>query len=283
MLFFMQLFYKKFGIIPRIKEKQYMHPFINTAIKAIREAGKIVTKGYDRLDLIKISEKNPKDFVTNIDKASEETIMDILHTAYPTHGFLGEESGTTDGDEFQWIIDPLDGTTNFIHGLPHFSISIALRVDTTIEHAVIYDPLKQDLFIASRGEGAQKNDKRIRVSSQRSIQKCLLGTGFPFRSPEYRDKYYEMLKTIAKQSVGIRRAGSAALDLAYVASGQLDGFWEFGLGAWDIAAGSLLIREAGGLVVNPITGGDDYLQAGHVVAGNPKITKELLGIIKKYL
>jgi myo-inositol-1(or 4)-monophosphatase len=260
-----------------------MHPFINTAIKAVREAGKIVTKGYDRLDLIKISEKNPKDFVTDIDKSSEETIIDILHTAYPTHGFLGEESGTIDGDEFQWIIDPLDGTTNFIHGLPHFSISIALRVDTTIEHAVIYDPLKQDLFIASRGEGAQKNDKRIRVSSQRSIQKCLLGTGFPFRSPEYRDKYYEMLKTIAKQSVGIRRAGSAALDLAYVASGQLDGFWEFGLGAWDIAAGSLLIREAGGLVVNPITGGDDYLQAGHVVAGNPKITKELLGVIKKYL
>lgn len=260
-----------------------MNPFVNTAIKAAREAGKIIMKGYDRLDLVKVSEKNPKDFVTNIDKSSEQAIIDILHTAYPTHGFLGEETGVIDGDEFQWIIDPLDGTTNFIHGLPHFSVSIALRINTVIEHAVIYDPLKQDLFTATKGAGAQKNNKRIRVSQEHYLQKCLLGTGFPFRSPEYRDQYYETLKSIAKQCAGVRRAGSAALDLAYVASGQLDGFWEFGLGTWDIAAGALLIREAGGMIIDPTTGGEDYLQTGHVVCGNPKITKELLGMIKKFL
>lgn len=260
-----------------------MHPFVNTAIKAAREAGKIIMKGYDRLDLVKVAEKNPNDFVTNIDKSSEETIMDILHTAYPTHGFLGEEGGIIPGDEFQWIIDPLDGTTNFIHGIPQFAVSIALRVNTTIEHAVIYDPLKEDLFTATRGEGAQKNNRRIRVAGQHSLKKCLLGTGFPYRSPEYREQYFAMLQAIAKQSVGIRRAGSAALDLAYVASGQLDGFWEFDLGAWDIAAGSLLIRESGGTITDPTTDDEDYLQTGHVVCGNPNITKELLAIIKNFL
>jgi len=260
-----------------------MHPFVNTAIKAAREAGKIIMKGYDRLDLVKVAEKHPKDFVTNIDQSSEETIIDILHTAYPTHGFLGEETGQIAGDEYQWIIDPLDGTTNFIHGLPQFAVSIALRVNTTVEHAVIYDPLKEDLFTATRGEGAQKNNRRIRVAGQHSLKKCLLGTGFPYRSPEYREQYFAMLQAIAKQSVGIRRAGSAALDLAYVASGQLDGFWEFDLGTWDVAAGSLLIREAGGIIVDPITGDEDYLQTGHVVTGNPKITKELLAIIRKFL
>lgn len=260
-----------------------MNPFINTAVKAAREAGKIIIKGYDRLDLIKVAEKNPKDFVTNIDKASEETIIDILHTAYPTHGFLGEETGVVDGDEYQWIIDPLDGTTNFIHGLPQFAISIALRIGTRVEHAVIYDPLKQDLFTASRGCGAQKNDRRIRVSAQPSLQKCLLGTGFPYRSPEYREQYYKMLQEIAIQCVGVRRAGSAALDLAYVASGQLDGFWEFGLGTWDIAAGVLLVREAGGLIVDPTDGSENYLQTGHIIVGNPNITRELLKITRKFL
>jgi myo-inositol-1(or 4)-monophosphatase len=246
-----------------------MHPFVNTAITAAREAGKIIMKGYERLDLVKVAEKGAKDFVTNIDKSCEQTIMDILHTAYPTHGFLSEEIGEVAGDEFQWIIDPLDGTTNFIHGLPQFSVSIALRIDTTIKHAVIYDPLKEDLFTASRGEGAQKNNRRMRVSQQKSLAKCLLGTGFPFRSPKYREQYFNMLKAIAKLSVGIRRAGSAALDLAYVAAGQLDGFWEFDLGAWDIAAGSLLIRESGGIIIDPTTDGEDYLQTGHVVTGNP--------------
>lgn len=260
-----------------------MHPFVNTAIKAAREAGKIIMKGYDRLDLVKVAEKHPKDFVTNIDKSSEATIIDVLHTAYPTHGFLSEESGVIDGDEYQWIIDPLDGTTNFIHGLPQFSVSIALRINTRIEHAVIYDPLKEDLFTATKGEGAQKNSRRIRVAKQHSLTKCLLGTGFPYRTPEYREQYFTILQMIAKQSIGIRRAGSAALDLAYVASGQLDGFWEFDLGSWDIAAGALLIREAGGIIVDPTTDGEDYLQTGHVVTGNPNITKELLKIIRGFL
>lgn len=259
-----------------------MHPFVNTAINAARTAGKIIMKGYDRLDLVKVSQKNPKDFVTDIDKAAERAIIDILHTAYPTHSFLSEEVGIIDGDEYQWIIDPLDGTTNFIHGFPHFSVSIALRIGAQIEHAVVYDPLRQDLFTATRGEGAQRNSIRIRVSKNNSLKKCLIGTGFPFRCPKYHDKYYEMLKAISKECVGMRRAGSAALDLAYVASNQLDGFWEFGLGAWDIAAGSLLIREAGGIIIDP-TGGEDYLQSGHVITGNPKIVKELTQIISTYL
>lgn len=259
-----------------------MHPFVNTAVTAARAAGKIIMKGYARLDLVKISTKNPKDFVTDIDKASEQAIMDILHTAYPTHGFLGEESGTVAGDEYQWIIDPLDGTTNFIHGFPHFSVSIALKIRTKIEHAVIYDPLRDDLFTASRGEGAQKNSTRIRVGQNKSLTTCLIGTGFPFRLPEYHDRYYAMLKDVSKLCIGMRRAGSAALDLAYVASNQLDGFWEFGLGAWDIAAGALLIREAGGLTIDP-TGKEDYLQTGNVICGNPKIVRELLSTISKHL
>lgn len=259
-----------------------MHPFVNTAITAARAAGKIITKGYERLDLIKVSEKNPKDFVTNIDKESERTIIDILHTAYPTHSFLSEEIGNISGDEYQWIIDPLDGTTNFIHGIPHFAISIALKIGAKLEHAIIYDPIKQDLFTATRGEGAQKNSTRIRVSKNQTLKTCLVGTGFPYRAPKYYDKYYEILKTIGKRSVGMRRAGSAALDLAYIASGQLDAFWEFGLGTWDIAAGTLLIREAGGLIVEP-NGNEDYLLSGNVVAANPRIVKELLQIIKTFL
>jgi myo-inositol-1(or 4)-monophosphatase len=259
-----------------------MHPFVNTAIKAARSAGKIIMQGYDRLDLVKVSTKNPKDFVTNIDEKAEEAIIDILHTAYPTHGFLGEESGKTSGDEYQWIIDPLDGTTNFTRGFPHFSVSIALQYKGRLEHAVIYDPIRCDLFTASRGEGAQKNNCRIRVSKQQHLDDCLIGTGFPYRTPEYHDKYFDMLRDVSHKCVGVRRAGSAALDLAYVASGQLDGFWEFGLGAWDIAAGILLIQEAGGLVVD-LKGNEDYLQTGNIAAGNLKVVKELLQTLKVHI
>ena len=256
-----------------------MHPFINTAVIAARKAGDIIARAHQRLDLVKVSKKGDKDFVTNVDKASEQEIIHILSTAYPNHSILAEESGNTKGNDYQWIIDPLDGTTNFMRGFPHVAISIALSYRERIEHGVIYDPLRGDLFTASRGEGAQKNNYKIRVSQHRQLKECLLGTGFPPRDPQLHDIYFDTLKNLSKETIGIRRAGAAALDLAYVASGQLDGFWEFSLKKWDIAAGILLIKEAGGLV-SEIDGGEKYLESGDIVAANPLILKQLLKKLK---
>jgi myo-inositol-1(or 4)-monophosphatase len=255
------------------------HPYVNTAIKAARKAGDIIMRAFQRLDLIQISQKGQNDFVSNVDKAAEAAIIQTLQNAYPDHGILAEESGQYAEGEYQWIIDPLDGTTNFIHGIPHFAISIALQYQNRIEHAVIYDPVRNDLFTATRGSGAQKNQNKIRVSKTTKLQDAILATGFPYKLPEQHDAYFTALKAIFKDCCAMRRAGAAALDLAYVAAGQFDGFWELGLSIWDIAAGSLLIKEAGGLI-SDIQGKEHYLQTGNVVTGNPKIFKQLLAKVQ---
>jgi len=256
-----------------------LHPFVNTAVTAARKAGTIIMQALDRPDKINISKKSDKDFVTNIDNAAERAIIEILHIAYPTHGFLCEESGQEGDNNYQWIIDPIDGTTNFIHGFPHFCISIALKHNDQIEQAVIYDPLKEDLFTATRGQGALKNNHRMRVAECRHLNESLIATGFPFRRNIDSDPYYKTLQNVALHCVDIRRAGSAALDLAYVASGQLDGFFELALYPWDIAAGILLIKEAGGLVTD-IDGSENYLKSGNIATANPKIMRELLPLLK---
>lgn len=255
-----------------------MHPYVNTAIKAARTAANIIMRAYARPDLIKVSSKGHRDFVTNTDKASEQSIIYILQTAYPSHSILAEESGASKHDDYQWIIDPIDGTHNFIHGFPHFSISIALKYKNRIEHGIVYDPVRDDLFVASRGAGAQKNNHRIRVSQRTHLQDCLIGTGFPVKALDYHDNYHAALKTLSKECA-VRRSGSAALDLAYIAAGHLDGFWELKLAPWDMAAGIILIKEAGGLVCD-IKGEENYFKNGSVVCGNAKITKQLLKIIQ---
>ena len=259
-----------------------MHPFVNTAVHAARKAGNIIANAYDRLDLVKVSKKGDNEFVTDIDKKVEDEIINTLRMAYPNHGFMGEESGVQRGDDYQWIIDPIDGTTNFVHGIPHFCLSIALSYKNRIEHGVIFDPIRDELFTASRGAGAQLNNHRIRVANKRTLEECLLGIGFPFRSPEFHDSYYELLKNISTKTIGLRRGGSAALDLAYVASGRLDGFFEVGLSLWDIAAGVLMIKEAGGLI-SDIEGGENYWKNGRIVTANPKIFKPLLKEVSTYL
>lgn len=264
-----------------------MHPMLNTAVKAARKAGSIINRASLDLDLITVSRKGPNDFVTEVDKAAEAAIIDILLTAYPGHAVLGEESGAVgaeqkDGNEFTWIIDPLDGTTNFIHGFPQYAISIALRHNGVIAQGVIYDPTRNELFTASRGRGAFLNDKRIRVSKRAKLADALIGTGFPFRAadstPEALDRYMRLFRNMTQRCAGIRRPGSAALDLAYVACGRYDGFWEANLKPWDIAAGSLLVLEAGGLIGD--WGGEQtHFDSGDVVAGNPKVFAQLLSVI----
>lgn len=256
-------------------------PIVNIAINAARAAGNIIIRSLDKLDSIRISEKQPNDYVTEIDQLAEREIINIIRKAHPNHGFLGEESGETKGNDFTWIIDPIDGTRNFIHGFPQFAVSIGIQRKNKIEHGVIYDPMRQELFTATRGKGARLNDRRIRVSKRTQLEECLLGTGFPFRHSEKLLKdYTETLASLIPVCGDVRRAGAASLDLAYVASGRLDGFWEFGLKPWDVAAGSLMIKEAGGLVCD-IDGGEDYLTGGSIVAGTPKILKLLLKHLRK--
>jgi myo-inositol-1(or 4)-monophosphatase len=261
-----------------------MHPMLNIAIRAAREAGNIIARAVERLDTIKITPKAEKDFVTNIDMKAERAIIDVLRKAYPDHSILSEESGLDPKNEdYLWIIDPLDGTTNFIHGFPHFAVSIALKCKGRVEQGVIYDPIRQELFTASHGTGARLNStQRLRVSSKTTLEHALLGTGFPFRHPDLVAPYLETFKAFLPTATGIRRAGSATLDLAYVASGRLDGFWEFGLKPWDIAAGALMIREAGGLI-SDFSGAENYLESGNIVTGNPKIFKAMLQAIQPAL
>jgi myo-inositol-1(or 4)-monophosphatase len=255
-------------------------PMVNIAINAARTAGSIIIRFLDRLDSIRISEKQPNDYVTEVDQQAEREIINIIRKAHPNHAILGEESGASKGQEYTWIIDPLDGTRNFIHGFPQFAVSIGIQRKNKIEHGVIYDPIRQELFTATRGKGARLNDRRIRVSKRSQLEDCLLGTGFPFRhSEELLKDYISTLTSLIPICGDVRRAGAAALDLAYVASGRLDGFWEFKLKPWDIAAGSLLIKEAGGLICD-IDGGENYLSTGNLVAGTPKILKLLLKHIK---
>ncbi len=255
---------------------------LNTAVKAARRAGNIIVRATRNLDVVVVREKAANDFVTEVDREAERAIITTLHEAYPGHAILAEESGASGSSEFQWIIDPLDGTTNFLHGFPQYCISIALEHRGIVTQAVIYDPVKNDLFTASRGRGAYLNENRIRVSKRLQLKSSLVGTGFPFKELVHLDAYMAMLRDMMKGTAGVRRAGSAALDLAYVAAGRLDGFWELGLARWDMAAGSLLITEAGGLV-GDLQGNEGYMQSGYIVAGNPKVFGEMLRLLAPHV
>ena len=259
-----------------------MKPTLNIAITAARAAGQIILRNYAHVDQLRPQTKQYNDFVSEVDQMAEQEIIATIRKAYPSHAILAEESGEHSGDEFQWIIDPLDGTTNFLHGFPQFSVSIALKHEKKLEVGVVYDPFKEELFAAERGGGATLNNRRIRVSKRTHLEGALLGTGFPYREGQDLDGYLRTLRKILEQTTGIRRAGSAALDLAYVANGRLDGFWEFDLNAWDIAAGVLLIQEAGGLV-SDTQGGHSYLESGDLVCANPKLFKTLLTIVNSAL
>lgn len=259
-----------------------MHPMLNIAIRAARSAGNIITRHVDRLDSLTVQTKDRNDFVSEVDNQAEQEIISILRKAYPDHGILAEESGSTSGDDYEWIIDPLDGTTNFLHGFPQFAVSIALRHKGRLEQGVVYDPMRQELFTATRGAGAMLNEKRIRVSKQKGLEGALLGTGFPFKAQQHLDAYLNMFRALFPQTAGIRRPGSAALDLAYVASGRLDGFWEIGLNTWDMAAGILIIQEAGG-ISSDFLGGHDFLESGNLVSGNPKVFAEILKAIRPHV
>jgi myo-inositol-1(or 4)-monophosphatase len=258
-----------------------MHPTLNIAIKAARRAGQIINRASLDIDKLKVSVKQQSDFVTEVDRAAETAIIEVLREAYPNYGILAEESGlagTPADSEFQWIIDPLDGTTNFIHGLPQYAISIGLAKNGVMTQGVVYDPNRNELFTASKGGGAFLNEKRIRVASRTRLDEALIGTGFPYRVFEHVDAYLAIFKDMAQKTAGMRRPGAAALDLAWVACGRMDGFWELGLSPWDIAAGSLLITESGG-IVGDFAGESDYMKTGNVVGGNPKIFSQLLQII----
>jgi myo-inositol-1(or 4)-monophosphatase len=259
-----------------------MHPTLNIAVRAARSAGNVIIRNLGKLETLTIHSKDRNDFVTEVDQKAEQEIIGILRKAFPEHGILAEESGLRDGNDFQWIIDPLDGTTNFLHGFPQFAVSIALRHKGRMEQGVIYDPLRQELFTATRGAGAMLNDRRIRVAKRDSLEGALLGTGFPFKAQHHLDAYLDMFRALFPRTAGIRRPGSAALDLAYVAAGRLDGFWEIGLSIWDMAAGVLLIQEAGGLS-SDFVGGHNYLESGNIVAGNPKVFADILKTIRPYV
>ena len=267
----------------RLREIKPMHPLVNIATSAARTAGRIILQAMDNMDKVKTSSKGPNDFVTNVDKEAEQAIINTIHAAYPDHSILAEESGEQLGkDEITWIIDPLDGTTNFLYELPHFAISIAVVEKGRVQHGVIYDPIRDELFTASRGRGASVNGKRMRVVDQKVLEKCLLGTGFPFRDTDNIDTYMGTFKDFMTQCRDIRRAGSAALDLAYVAAGRLDGFWEFGLSKWDIAAGSLMIQEAGG-IIDDMKGKQQFLETGNVIAAPPKVFKAMAQTIRPHI
>lgn len=259
-----------------------MQPLLNIAIRAARRAGDLILRSLPKLDSIQVSSKGRNDFVTEIDHLAEQEIINTIRRAHPEHGFLAEESGRSGSDQLLWIIDPLDGTTNFLHGFPTFAVSIAFQQRGRLEQAVVYDPLRQELYTASRGEGAQLDGRRIRVSSQRGLEGALIGTGFPFRANAlWTDAYLAMFRTVMAATAGIRRPGAATLDLAYVAAGRLDGFWEIGLGPWDTAAGTLLIQEAGGRVGTLI--GAEYKQGGNILAGNPKVFDALAAVLAPHV
>jgi myo-inositol-1(or 4)-monophosphatase len=251
---------------------------LNFAIKAARKAGQIINRASLDLGQITVSVKQQSDYVTEVDRAAEAAIISVLREAYPSHAILAEESGSSGDSEYQWIIDPLDGTTNFIHGFPQYAVSIGLAHKGVLTQAVVYDPTRNELFTASKGAGAFLNDKRIRVSKCTKLSESLIGTGFPYRMFDHADAYMAIFKELTRKSAGLRRPGAASLDLAYVACGRLDGFWEFGLSPWDMAAGALLITEAGGLV-GGLAGEPDYLAKGNIIAGTPKVFGQLLQVI----
>lgn len=260
-----------------------MHPTLNIVIKAARKAGDIILRYHNQIDILTIKNKATNDFVSEVDKAAEDAIINELKSSFPDHSILGEENGEILGNKrFQWIIDPLDGTTNYLHGFPQYAVSIALYENNEAIHAVVYDPFKEELFIASKGSGAYLNEQRIRVTNTEGFKNTLIGTGFPFKAPQHLEAYIEMFKAIHPQVSGIRRAGSAALDLAWLAAGRMDGFWEIELNIWDIAAGALIVREAGGFI-GDFSGRNKYLETGNVVAGNEQVFKAILKSIHPHL
>jgi myo-inositol-1(or 4)-monophosphatase len=261
-----------------------LHPMLNVAVKAARAAGAIINRAALDVESVRISQKQVNDFVTEVDHASEQVIIETLLTAYPGHAIWAEESGKVHGkqdSDFVWIIDPLDGTTNFIHGFPVYCVSIGLSVRGKVEQAVIYDPSRNDLFTATKGRGAYMNERRIRVSKRTDLRQCLISTGFPFRPGDNFNSYLAMMAEVMQRTAGLRRPGAAALDLAYVAAGFTDGFFETGLSPWDVAAGSLLVTEAGGLIGN-FTGDSEFIEHKECIAGNPRIYGQLVAILGKY-
>jgi myo-inositol-1(or 4)-monophosphatase len=258
-----------------------MHPMLNTAIKAARKAGSIITRASSDLDRLTVRRKRHNDYVSEVDHAAEDAIIRTLREAYPSHAFLAEESGASSTGaepEHLWIIDPLDGTTNFLHGFPQYCVSIALKHKGVLQQAVVYDPTRNELFTATRGAGAYLNDRRLRVSGTDRLEDALIGTGFPFREFSHFDDYLRMFGKVTRHCAGVRRPGAAALDLAWLAAGRTDGFWEMGLSPWDMAAGVLLVREAGGLV-GDFEGGEGFLDSGRIVAGNSKVFAPLLQLL----
>ncbi|MGJ8690898.1 MAG: inositol-1-monophosphatase [Thalassotalea sp.] len=261
-----------------------MHPMLNIAVRAARSAGTIIARAFEQPDKIEVESKGTNDLVTNVDRAAEQIIIDTIQKAYPSHCIVGEESGVVDGEDktYQWIIDPLDGTTNFVKGIPHFCVSIALKVNGKLDQAVIYDPIRGELFTASRGKGAQLDGSRIRVNKANDLKGAVLATGFPLKQKQDLDCYLNMFRELFIKTSDMRRAGSAALDLAYVAAGRVDGFFELGLKPWDTAAGELLIIEAGGIVTD-FTGGHTHSETGNIVAGSSNLLKELLKDVRPHL
>ena len=260
-----------------------MNPTLKTAIKAARRGAAVISRASLQIDALVVQTKAANDFVTEIDRAAEEAIVEVLRETYPEHGILAEESGQSGRaeSEYQWIIDPLDGTTNFIHGFPQYAVSIALARNGAPEHAVVFDPTRNELFVASKGTGAYLNDRRIRVSRRTRLGEALVGTGFPFREFDKVERYLATFRELTQKTAGLRRPGAAALDLAYVACGRLDAFWESGLQPWDMAAGVLLIQEAGGLA-SDFAGEADYLTTGDIVAGTPKVFAQLLAVVQSH-
>jgi myo-inositol-1(or 4)-monophosphatase len=259
-----------------------VQPLLNIAVRAARRAGEIIVRSLNRLESLTVASKGRNDFVTEVDRAAEQEIIGTIRRHYPQHAFLAEESGRTGDNDTLWIIDPLDGTTNFLHGFPVFAVSIACQIRGRLEHAVIYDPMRGELFTASRGAGAHLENHRMRVSKARTLDGALIATGFPYRANiRYLDAYLAMFRAVTEQAAGVRRPGAAALDLAYVAAGRVDAFWEIGLSPWDTAAGTLLIQEAGGHI-GTLTGAE-YRQAGHIVTGTPKVYAALLEAIAPHV
>ncbi|MBI5918228.1 MAG: inositol monophosphatase [Nitrosomonadales bacterium] len=259
-----------------------MHPMLNIAVKAARRAGNLIHRAADKIDHLTVTKKSHSDYVSEVDRAAEQSIIETLLDAYPNHAILAEESGTQGDSEFVWIIDPLDGTTNFLHGFPQYAVSIALQQNGVLTQAVIYDPTKNDIFTATRGRGAFLNDRRIRVSKRIHLADALIGTGFPYTNFDHEEAYIAIFREFMQKTSGLRRPGAASLDLAWTAAGRFDGFFETGLKPWDIAAGCLLITEAGGMV-SDLSGNDSFLKSGHICAGSPKIHEQMLEIIKPHL
>ena len=257
-----------------------MHPMLNIAVRAARTAGNIIARGFENRADLMTEAKGDNDFVTRIDKEAEMAIINKIKQSYPEHSFVGEEGGVVEGDDtFKWIIDPLDGTTNFIKGIPHFTVSIALMYKGRLDQAVIFDPIRGELFTASKGQGAQLNGFRMRVGNAKELNSTILATAFPFKNKDNLTEYQTSFNKIFRQCGDIRRGGSAALDLAYVAAGRIDGYWEKGLKPWDIAGGELMVKEAGGLITD-FNGGNDAMKAGSIVAGNPKVVQALVKQLK---